>query len=224
MAFGEWCGGNIQKGVGITGLPKMFVVFDIRAVNDDGETVVKFHSELAELCDIENVHAVSKFAEYSLSIDFNSPELAQNLLIEQTNEVEAECPAAKYFGVNGIGEGVVWVGEYKNKTIRFKVKGEKHSVTKVKVLAEVDVVKLNSVNEYVERTVTENRVRQAVGECKADSRASTGDVIRWVFNDVVKEESDVLKESGLTKNDIGKAISTKAKSLFFSILDEDAGL
>ena len=28
--FGEWCGGNIQKGVAINGLPKMFVIFDIK--------------------------------------------------------------------------------------------------------------------------------------------------------------------------------------------------
>ena len=29
VIYGEWCGGNIQKGVAITGLPKMFVIFDV---------------------------------------------------------------------------------------------------------------------------------------------------------------------------------------------------
>ena len=29
---GEWCGGSIQPGVGISGLPKMFVVFNSRSV------------------------------------------------------------------------------------------------------------------------------------------------------------------------------------------------
>jgi len=33
--FGEWCGGNIQKGVAISGLPKMFVVFGIALVDDE---------------------------------------------------------------------------------------------------------------------------------------------------------------------------------------------
>ena len=28
--YGEWCGGNIQKGVGITNLPKSFFIFGVR--------------------------------------------------------------------------------------------------------------------------------------------------------------------------------------------------
>lgn len=36
--YGEWCGGNIQKGVGLSHLPKMFVIFAVRFSEDAEST------------------------------------------------------------------------------------------------------------------------------------------------------------------------------------------
>ena len=33
VIYGEWCGGSIQKGVAINGLPKMFVIFAVKIDN-----------------------------------------------------------------------------------------------------------------------------------------------------------------------------------------------
>ena len=41
-----------------------------------------------------------------------------------------------------------------------KVKGEKHSSSKVKKLASVDVEKLNSIKDFVDYAVTESRLEQ----------------------------------------------------------------
>ena len=71
-------------------------------------------------------------------------QLSQNKFIELVEEVEKECPVSKQFNVSGIGEGIVWTTEYKGETYRFKTKGEKHSVSKVKTVVPIDIEKINS--------------------------------------------------------------------------------
>ena len=100
----------------------------------------------------------------------------------------------------------------------FKTKGEKHSVTKVKKLVEVDVEKLNSINEFVEYSVTENRFNQAkhviFGEDYLDRR-KLGDFIRWIINDIMSEELDTMKKNNLEPKDVNKYISNKIRTMFF---------
>lgn len=129
--YGEWCGGNIQRGVGICQLSKMFVVFAIRFtnLNDEGNPVSIWNMD--DIVVPENdigLYSINKFSNYQIKIDFNCPEEAQNQLINITEGVEAECPVAKYFGVSGIGEGVVWHTSFNNNTLLFKVKGERHVI------------------------------------------------------------------------------------------------
>ena len=47
------------------------------------------------------------------------------------------------------------------------------------------------------------------------SPKSTGDFIRWVHNDILKEEKDVMDISGISEKDLGKLVSVKAKTWFF---------
>lgn len=166
--FGEWCGGNIQKGVGICQLPKMFVIF---AVNIDGEW-----RDLPINADTTNLY-VTDFKTFSVDIDFNNPELVSNQLREITEGVEAHCPAAAMWGVDGIGEGVVWSAKHNGRFYQFKVKGEKHSVSKVKTLAAVDTEMLAGIGEFVERVVTENRCQQGMDASGAVDRTKTADFL-----------------------------------------------
>ncbi len=46
-------------------------------------------------------------------------------------------------------------------------------------------------------------------------RSKLGDYIRLVINDVVKEELDVIAETGLELKDINKPISDIARKYFF---------
>lgn len=212
--FGEWCGGNIQKGVAISELEKMFVIFDMLC---DGEWATNL--DYIPVDDMWGVYKITEFPTYQMKIDFAQPELAVNALADLTTIVENECPVGKFFNVSGVGEGIVWKAEYKGKTYRFKVKGEKHSSSKVKKLAKVDPEKLASINEFVDYAVTENRLDQGIeqvftGTNREPDIKLVGEFIKWVSNDVFKEELDTLKTSGLEPKDVVKSVNTKTLTWF----------
>ena len=235
--FGEWCGKGIQKGVGITELSKRFIVFEIQKITPiskfDDETNLKdiryFYSNdlvknfcLPE-CMIWNIY---QFPTWDIDIDFANPKIAQNKLIEITNSVETECPVAKYFGVSGIGEGVVWRGTYAGKRLIFKVKGNKHSVTNVKKIASTDVEKLESSQKFVEYALTVSRLEQGWNEIMTNVDADVdldmkhvGKFLSWIVLDIEKEESDTLSENNLTIGDVKRTLIQRAKSWFIANLD-----
>jgi hypothetical protein len=98
--FGEWAGGNIQKSVAINGLPKMFVIFAVKLSYDD-EAKVNYFLTDNETKHLKNpdtlIFNVLDFETYSIDVDFENPQMAQNKLIELTMAVEGECPVGKYF-------------------------------------------------------------------------------------------------------------------------------
>ena len=211
--YGEWCGGNIQKGVAINRLEKMFIIFGVKV--DD--TWAELPRDLQD--NDNNIYNILQFPTYEVEIDFNNPELIQNKLIELTLEVENECPVGKYFGNIGIGEGIVF-SCVEDQTLTFKSKGEKHSVSKVRKLNEVDVVALEGINEFVDSTVTENRLKQGLQVLKENGVAletkSIGEFLRWIVTDVLKEERDTLEVSGLDEKKVKNAIINKARVWFLN--------
>ena len=226
--YGEWCGGNIQKGVGITNLPKSFFIFGVK-VTPHTETEEELKSNPAywvNYSDLRHPEAkifnIDDYPTYSIDIDFNMPALVQNQLSELTISVEEECPVAKAFGFSGIGEGIVWSTEVKGIVHRFKVKGEKHSSSKVKTLASVDVEKLEGIQKFVEYAVTESRFNQSLENTFPNNEPidvkKMGDVIRWVVNDVLKEEMDTMVANNIEPKDVNKYISTKVREMFFKLV------
>lgn len=124
---------------------------------------------------------------------------------------------------NMISEGIVWSCDFNGVRHSFKVKGEKHSVSKVTKLASVDVEKLNSIQEFVDYSVTRVRFEQGLKEVfnspsEMDTKR-TGDIIRWVVKDIMDEETDVMVENGLSPQDVNKYISTKVREMFFKELE-----
>lgn len=227
--FGEWCGGNIQKGVGISGLPKMFVIFGIKIVMaDEAENVwldledFRFN-EAPEL----NIHNVLKFGSWMIDIDFNHPQLKQNELADLTIAVEDECPAGKFFGQSGVGEGIVWqpiTEGWRRSDFWFKVKGEKHSVSKVKTLAPVDTEAFQKMADFVNATVTEARLEQGLQVLQSElllpfEMKSLGDFIRWVYNDIVKEETDTIVANQFDVKKLGGPIANAARPWFIQKLN-----
>jgi hypothetical protein len=221
--YGEWCGQGIQKSVAINQLPKMFVIFAVKI--DDIYMDMKNFAHLK--IEDEQIYNIMQFPNFSIDIDFNSPELMQNKLIELTTSVEKECPVAKYFGISGVGEGIVW--EYINGEERyiFKVKGEKHQNSKVKTLTTVDVEAVENINTFIEYAVTENRLLQGIDKMKElglpIEPKTTGEYLRWVYNDVVKEETDTMIANGIDQKKIGSAISAKARIFWLNYLNSNFG-
>jgi len=164
---------------------------------------------------------------FEVAVDFAYPELAQNEFVELVNQVENECPVGKKFNVSGVGEGIVWTAEYAGTRHIFKTKGEKHSVSKVKKIADVDVDKINNVREFVEYAVTENRLNQAIIEIfegEEPTIQKMGDFLRWIVNDIAAEEADTLGKNNLILKDVGRSISNKARPWFQELLNKNVGM
>ena len=225
--YGEWVGKGIQKGVGISEIPKSFFIFGVK-ITPHTETEEELKANPAYWVDssyIKNedakIYNIEDFQTYEIDIDFNMPQLIQNELSDLTIAVEEQCPVAKHFGAVGIGEGIVWSCEFKGVVHRFKVKGEKHSSSKVKTLAAVDVEKLNSITDFIDYAVTESRFNQALENTYPNNEPidvkKMGDLIRWVVNDIIKEESDTLAKNGLEPKDVNKYVSTKVREMFFKL-------
>ena len=223
--YGEWAGKGIQKGVGISQLDKAFYVFGVKVSKPQDEEFNAYWIDSSNVRNAEcRIFNVEDYETYSIDVDFNMPQLAQNKFGEITEKVENECPISKAFGIdNGLGEGVVWSVEYKDSVHRFKVKGDKHSVTKVKKLASVDVEKLKTIQDFINYSVTENRFNQAIenvfGKEDLDVK-KMGDLIRWFLKDVASEEMDTMVENGLEPKDVNKYISTKVREMFFKAQNE----
>lgn len=218
--YGEWAGAGIQKGVGISNEDKAFYVFDCKVYNPDTEESRWVDLSCREYYDVDNVYSIYSFPTFSIDIDFNNPGMIQNDLIEYTNKVEQSCPVSKYLGHDGIGEGIVWSCFWKGEKYIFKVKGEKHSTTKVKKLASICPEVLKNINEFVEYACTQNRIEQGIQESNATEKKDMPDLLRWVANDIITEEDDTLKANGLEWKQVAREVSNRTRQYFFTKIDK----
>lgn len=236
--YGEWCGGDIQRKVALVNLPKMFVVFGIKIITPPvhkGNHHESIWLDTSLLNQFENsglnLYDIHSFETYKITIDLNNPREAQNQLIEFTSKVEAECPVAKELISRGLsrevnenktGEGIVWTSYMDGEVFNMKVKGEKHSNTKVKVLVPVDPIKLANTAAFIEYACTENRLEQGIDVLRRNNitidKSAISGYIKWVKDDIVKEELDTLIESNLTVKDVVSGISTKARAYILAYI------
>jgi hypothetical protein len=219
--FGEWAGGNIQKGVAVCQLPKTFYIFAVK-VGEDPRQGLRLGNPDHWLQDFSHVKSdlvknINDFKTFSIDIDFSNPQASQNTLVELTEAVEKECPVGKTLGVSGIGEGIVWVTNWMDHHLSFKTKGQLHSASKVKTLASVDTERLENLAELVEAFVTEARVSQAVekvcGIHETFDSKKTGEVIKWVQADILKEESDTITNNGFSSQEVFRALPVAIRKL-----------
>jgi len=250
--YGEWCGKGIQKGVAVNQLDKRFVVFAARFVEPEDDKMFDGEgwfdeadtANLVMVPDLASplIDCIEKYDTWDIDIDMANPQVKQNELGELTLAVEQECPYSKAHGVSGVGEGIVWrctgVATYKmikvptpyrTEDLAFKVKGEKHSDTKVTKLASVDLEKVASIKEFVEKVVTDHRLEKGIDYLKATATRApfrldvqlTGDFLRWIGNDVIKEESELMTESGLERKEVMSQVNKVARQWFMTRLNEE---
>jgi hypothetical protein len=244
----EWIGKGIQKNVAISELEKCAVIFEhfkvspIEPQEDNECEKAKWYKTIsysdfgAPEPDIKwsqspenkifNIMNFQTSSNRTISIDFNNPEKAQNELIKIMEEVEAECPIGKSFGVSGTGEGVVisYLTE-DGSLIQAKVKGEAHAKGsgKVKTLNPVDIEKLDKIDKCVEEICHDWRFVQALREVfgvdyeKTIDRKRIGEVIKWVNSDTLKEESSIISDYGFEPKDVMGKVQQKTKEYFFAV-------
>ena len=220
--YGEWAGKGIQKIVAISDLPKSLYSVGCKISKPSDPDFVSFWVDVSEIRfpETDTCWNINEFETFEIDVDFNHPEIAQNRFVELIKYVEDECPVAKQLGVSGIGEGIVWVGEYKGNELRFKTKGEKHAgKSKVKTVKPVDEGRLKIVNELVDKVTPIWRLNQMFNEAtdggKDIDRKNLGGYIKTVIADVIKEDMDLVFEAGLEMKDINKGISKIAREYFF---------
>lgn len=236
---GEWCGGNIQKGVGLNQLPKMYVVFAIRIAEDEDANKHWLSSDLIKSIvgkyTKEDLFHTYQFPTWKVEVDFNRPDLAQNRLVELTELVEKRCPVAdQLLGDKAvgelIGEGLVWTpvpneGEMLQFiNTRHKTKGEKHAVSKVKTIAAVDPEKFDNIEKFVDAVATVNRLNQGIDKLaemglEIDMK-NMGEYMKWVMGDIAREEADTLFASGLTMKEVNSKVANVARKHFIDHIDQ----
>lgn len=209
VLYGEWCGKGIQENVALSQVDRMFVIFAAK-INDKWADIPKSFAKYRKrhgCCIWSN----DEFPNWNFEIDFNSPEIAQNAIIEKTIEVENECPIGKYFGISGTGEGIVLEAFHNGQHYIFKSKGEKHSSSKVTKLANIDIEKIKNIKQFVFVAVTTNRLKQGLENIEV---RNVKHFIDWMIRDVFKEENDTIVQNNLDAGMIAKEIGNVARKWF----------
>lgn len=138
LVFGEWCGGSIQKKVAITQFDKMFVVFGVARVDEQGQKEWFTDAEIRIMFEraedqsgygLTNLFHIYQFPTYEIEIDFNRPHEAQNRLVEMTIAVENECPVAKQLGATA-DKGTIFTQD-PSGSLTFTVPGKEPVVTTI---------------------------------------------------------------------------------------------
>jgi hypothetical protein len=237
--YGEWCGQGVQKGVGVSKLPKMFAVFGVLVGHRDpdnpwNETWVDVDRTTAVSLPELRIYHVDSFGRLPLSIDFSAPAKAAEILTEVTTRVGEQCPVANALGAEGKGEGWVWMPVdpklRSNPRLWFKTKAEEHKQRKTSGADEVDpekAAKLESARAVVDEFLTEARLERGLSYLaeagKPLEMKSTGDFVRWVTQDIIKDASAEMPE-GVTAKDVGSAASKLVSAWYIKKMDELAGL
>lgn len=249
----EWSGGNIQKNSALTGLDKRAIIFQHFKVSplepqigpDGSEVSAKWYETIGEdaICEGEfgltsidreqvGIHNIMNHETWEFEINFNKPLLSQNQFIKLVEEtIEPNSPIGRAMGKDGnIGEGAVFTFEYDEVVHRFKVKGEKHSNSKVKTLSPVDNEKEQKKLDIAQQVAPGWRLEQMYNETfdtinggKGDINR-TGDFLKAVNKDVLKEESDTIAEAGLIPKEIFGIVSKISRGWLMEQLDREAGL
>lgn len=130
---------------------------------------------------------------------------------------------------NLVGEGVVWKihkpvpGMPHANELIFKVKGKKHSDSKVTTTAEVDVEKVANARAYADAVITDHRLEKMAEKLKEQGIElhikNTGSFLKLVGQDVIKEETDRLEASGLEWKDVANVVNAAAKQWWMQLVN-----
>jgi hypothetical protein len=244
--FGEWCGTGIQRGVALSKLAKMFVIFAVKVVFNQGEETPAEWLDISTLAEVKDEAArifnIMQFPTFSMVINFNdegSLVEAKKKMDELTLSIEEECPVGKHFGASGAGEGIVWhavqspglpvfkSGRYTDPRFWFKTKGVRDTSCRKPEPARKSGANLETIakmDAFVDLVLTPERLQQGLQMLEREmllplDMKSIGAFIRWVHGDVMKEEYDRIEEAGIDKKALSRPISSAAKKWYMAQLD-----
>ena len=228
ILFGEWIGPGVQKGVAIADLPERQWVLFALATLDEG-AVRKRYLELPKLGERfaqASIYSIADVQEWRIELDFGhraSLELAAGAIEDATKQVEDRCPWGARFGIQGIGEGIVWqpLGElFGDSELLFKSKGDKHQVArrKDKKKVSIDPALLASIEAFLDFSVTEPRLEQGLEVLREQGleleMRSLGAYLKWVAGDIRRECAAELEHNELEWKQVARGVNDRAKTFF----------
>lgn len=234
--YGEWVGSNIQKNVALNQLDQPhFFIFGAHIEHeifltqeDTGKDIVEYHEYFIpntmsiNMPNIDRVHNILEYSTFFISIDFNDPEKILETITNLTLNIENECPVAKQLGFIGIGEGIVWscVEQPENFDLMFKSKGSKHSGKSetTKKIVTIAPEQLSNYDQLLDHIVSVERLTQGLQEVPSISKENIGVYIKWVNQDILKEEMDTILLSGFTWSQIVGGITDRSRMHFLSLI------
>lgn len=224
VVHGEWAGKGVQKGDAVSKLDeKFFFVFAVQVGDDmivdpdDIEllipdlyrvVVLPWHS-IMEPVDFGDAHALSAFAD------------EVNTLVESFETIDPFIQ--EMFEVEGPGEGLVFVPRFDvdratYSALVFKAK-TKHHRLKTPKAASVAVPLPEDALALVESVSTDARFEQGLQEaCGGVAEPEmTGAIIKWVLQDVRKEqyvELESLEAAGVPWKKVSGILAKKTRQWF----------
>lgn len=226
IIFGEYCGIGIQKGTAIASLnKKILAVFAIQQGNDFIICPDVIRSMLPQHDDI---YVLPWYTDV-ITLDYSDEEALHNKAEEINNMVSSveKCdPWVKdTFGIEGIGEGLVMYPIMKDPTridrltyseLVFKAKGDMHKVVKTTKSVQINPEKVNSISEFVDLMVTENRLNQIAQRVGNFSFGSITNFLRELGQDVKKESTAELEAANIEWKDVSKSVTNAARMWYIA--------
>lgn len=227
VLYGEWIGPGIQNGMAINKLPdRQWVLFAAKTVLGDESEYLDAVRPLEGGYDENRIFSVYDVPIWELEIDFASEESKEKAIEafeRHTDEVEKACPWGRKFGIDGLGEGIVWIpvdDHWGNSDLYWKSKGAKHKEVKraQRNKPSLDPEVISSVEKFVEFAVTEPRLHKGVDYLvemgEPIEMRSVGHFIKWVSKDVERECAAELEANDLKWKQVSKAVGARAKEFF----------
>lgn len=242
--YGEWAGpgicGRATNAVEHLPEPHFFVCAGRVSADHQTANYEWFDESYAFFFNHPRLHMTRDFGEYFVRVNFSDPSEDLKLVEEITSDVEKQCPIGKALlpgCPHTTGEGLVWAPQgvviygdtpqrpnfpYKLSDFVFKSKGEKHRKGPRTFKLNADQGRLDLIDTFVTHALDE-RLDQAILVMKDRGLEITmpnyTHFVKWLLEDIEREESLNLQTAGLEMDDLTKPIGKKAHSFYRQYLE-----
>ena len=197
MLFGELAGRKVQSGVGISEAEKFCALFCVK-VGDRYEDLEWYADVLRD--EPSRIFNVLQFGRYEAVVRTADPLASEARLQELAEAVGRDCPAARFLGHPGRGEGIVWTcADVASERVWFKSKSAAYcAAVNAPKPPPPDTAELAKLAwDFAVTHVTEARLLQGLDHLVESERApdrpeSIGPFVKWVVEDTLKEEGGAL--------------------------------
>lgn len=227
VIFGEWIGPGVQHRVAISQLPRrQWVIFGAK---DAEGSLLPISRDVSDMSGHDAITAsIYEAPTWTITVkpwSEQSIREATEKLTELTLAVEEQCPWGKLWGIEGVGEGIVWApqGEhFGDSRLFFKTKGEKHkgtpsTTTRIRS-APLTAEERTALSTFLEEYVTPYRCEQILREAcgGASVPLNTGIFLRGMCKDVQKESVADVESLGLEWKKVSKHVGARARDMWMS--------